>query len=219
MKWNNEGRRILRVRGLSILLSHVSSRQARGATHRGHSVRGDEVRWRRVCRGRAIAHIQAAKRRVVLVILKKALLAWNKVQWSYITHFFLAVMIIMRVWANMREYEGIWTRICKQHTELTFFSSSYTESIAGSLNSLVGYMIGGSFPYPAIPLWGWWAGGGATAATSGAFKHDWMRFFPSGLVMRGWSLGVAKVYTCPVSEATKRRTWVPVRVLNSYACM
>jgi hypothetical protein len=44
-----------------------------------------------------------------------------------------------------------------------------------------------------------------------------MRFLPSALVTKGWSLGVVKVYTSPVSETTKRRTWVPVRTDSSYA--
>lgn len=30
---------------------------------------------------------------------------------------------------------------------------------------------------------------------------------------------MANVYTWPVSEATRRRTWVPVSVLSSYACI
>lgn len=50
---------------------------------------------------------------------------------------------------------------------------------------------------------------------SGAFKQAWIKFFPSGLVTIGCSLTVVKVYTSPVSETTKRSTWVPVNVLNS----
>lgn len=41
---------------------------------------------------------------------------------------------------------------------------------------------------------------------SGAFKQDWIKFFPSGFVTRGWSLGVVKVYTRPVSDTTKSKT-------------
>ena len=51
----------------------------------------------------------------------------------------------------------------------------------------------------------------------GAFRHAWIRFLPSGWVTRGWSLEVVKVYTRPVSDTTRSRTWVPVRVDNSYA--
>ena len=54
---------------------------------------------------------------------------------------------------------------------------------------------------------------------SGAFKHDWIRFFPSGLVTSGCNLGVVNVYTRPVSDTTSNNTWVPVNVLNSYACV
>lgn len=49
----------------------------------------------------------------------------------------------------------------------------------------------------------------------GALRQAWMRFLPSGWVTRGWSLAVVKVYTRPVSETTRRRTWVPVRVDSS----
>lgn len=45
--------------------------------------------------------------------------------------------------------------------------------------------------------------------------HTWIRFLPSGFVTSGWSLGVVKVYTRPVSDTTRSRTWVPVRTDNS----
>jgi hypothetical protein len=48
-------------------------------------------------------------------------------------------------------------------------------------------------------------------------RHAWIMFFPSGLVMSGCSLGVANVYTWPVSDATSSSTCVPVSVLSSYA--
>ncbi len=51
----------------------------------------------------------------------------------------------------------------------------------------------------------------------GALRHAWMRFLPSGCVTSGWSLAVVNVYTRPVSETTRRSTWVPVRVDSSYA--
>lgn len=51
----------------------------------------------------------------------------------------------------------------------------------------------------------------------GAFRQAWIRFLPSGWVTRGWSLAVVKVYTRPVSETTRSRTCVPVRVESSYA--
>lgn len=51
----------------------------------------------------------------------------------------------------------------------------------------------------------------------GALRQAWMRFFPSGCVTRGCSLAVVNVYTRPVSDTTRRRTWVPVRVDSSYA--
>lgn len=51
----------------------------------------------------------------------------------------------------------------------------------------------------------------------GALRHAWIRFLPSGWVTRGWSFAVVKVYTRPVSETTRRRTCVPVRVESSYA--
>ena len=46
-------------------------------------------------------------------------------------------------------------------------------------------------------------------------QHTWIRFFPSGFVTRGCNLGVVKVYTRPVSETTRSRTWVPVRTESS----
>lgn len=45
-----------------------------------------------------------------------------------------------------------------------------------------------------------------------------MRFFPSGSVTKGCNLGVANVYTWPVSEATSSSACVPVSVVSSYAC-
>ena len=42
-----------------------------------------------------------------------------------------------------------------------------------------------------------------------------MSCFPSDLVMSGWSLGVANVYTWPDSDATSNKSWVPVSVDNS----
>lgn len=33
----------------------------------------------------------------------------------------------------------------------------------------------------------------ADSNESGAFKHDWIKFFPSGFVTSGWSLGVVNV--------------------------
>lgn len=45
--------------------------------------------------------------------------------------------------------------------------------------------------------------------------HTWIKFLPSGFVTSGWSLGVVKVYTRPVSETTRSRTWVPVRTDSS----
>lgn len=56
---------------------------------------------------------------------------------------------------------------------------------------------------------------GIGSVGSGAFKHDWIRFFPSGFVTSGCNLGVVKVYTSPVSDTTKSNTWVPVNVLSS----
>ena len=52
---------------------------------------------------------------------------------------------------------------------------------------------------------------------SGVLRQVWMSSFPDSEVMMGCSLAVAKVYTCPVSEATSTITWVPVRVASSYA--
>lgn len=46
-------------------------------------------------------------------------------------------------------------------------------------------------------------------------SRTWIKFLPSGFVTSGWSLGVVKVYTRPVSETTRSRTWVPVRTDNS----
>lgn len=65
--------------------------------------------------------------------------------------------------------------------------------------------------------WWWWSieDEEVDSIGSGAFKHDWIKFFPSGFVTRGWSLGVVNVYTRPVSDTTKSKTWVPVSVLNS----
>lgn len=50
---------------------------------------------------------------------------------------------------------------------------------------------------------------------NGWMQHTWMRFLPSAFVTNGWSLGVVKVYTRPVSETTRSRTWVPVRTESS----
>ncbi len=55
------------------------------------------------------------------------------------------------------------------------------------------------------------------AEGSGVCRHVCISAFPASEVIIGCSLGVANVYTCPVSEATSSITWVPVRVLNSYA--
>lgn len=63
---------------------------------------------------------------------------------------------------------------------------------------------------PAAPL-------PVLAGGSGEFKHVWMRALPASDVIMGWSFRVAKVYTWPVSDATRSITWVPVSVDNSYA--
>ena len=52
---------------------------------------------------------------------------------------------------------------------------------------------------------------------SGAFKHVWIKFLPSGFVTIGCNFGVVKVYTNPVSETISNKTWVPVNVDSSYA--
>ena len=52
---------------------------------------------------------------------------------------------------------------------------------------------------------------------AGALRHAWMRSLPLECLINGRSLGVANVYTCPVSEATSKRTSVPVSVLSSNA--
>lgn len=44
-----------------------------------------------------------------------------------------------------------------------------------------------------------------------------MRFLPSAFVTNGWSFGVVKVYTRPVSDTTSRSTCVPVKTDSSYA--
>lgn len=49
-------------------------------------------------------------------------------------------------------------------------------------------------------------------------KED-VQFFPSDFVTSGWSFGVVKVYTRPVSETTRSKTCVPVRTDSSYACV
>lgn len=59
--------------------------------------------------------------------------------------------------------------------------------------------------------------GTANGEQSSTSPLTWMRFLPSAFVTRGWSLVVVKVYTSPVSETTRRSTWVPVRMDNSYA--
>ena len=51
----------------------------------------------------------------------------------------------------------------------------------------------------------------------GALRQAWVRFLPSGWVTRGWSFAVVNVYTRPVSDTTRSRTCVPVRVESSYA--
>lgn len=62
------------------------------------------------------------------------------------------------------------------------------------------------------------ASGSAVAGSgSGALRQACIRFLPSGLVTKGCSLGVVNVYTSPVSDTTRSKTWVPVKVLNSYA--
>ena len=49
-------------------------------------------------------------------------------------------------------------------------------------------------------------------------RQTWIKFLPSAFVTKGWSFGVVKVYTSPVSETTSSRTCVPVSTDNSYAC-
>lgn len=46
-------------------------------------------------------------------------------------------------------------------------------------------------------------------------QHTWIRFLPSGFVTRGCSFGVVNVYTKPVSDTTRSRTWVPVSTESS----
>ena len=52
---------------------------------------------------------------------------------------------------------------------------------------------------------------------SGLLRQVWMRVLPASEVIMGWSFRVAKVYTWPVSLATRSITWVPVKVDSSYA--
>ena len=57
----------------------------------------------------------------------------------------------------------------------------------------------------------------ASTALSGVLRQFSMKVLPGGRVMRGWNLGVANVYTCPVSLAISSRISDPVSVLSSYA--
>ena len=56
-----------------------------------------------------------------------------------------------------------------------------------------------------------------TSEGSGALRHSWMRFRPSGCFTTASSLGVVNVYTRPVCDTTRSSTCVPVNVANSYA--
>lgn len=66
-----------------------------------------------------------------------------------------------------------------------------------------------------VALMRWSVDGSERGGESGELRHVWIKALPVSLVIMGWSLRVAKVYTWPVSLATSSRTWVPVRVESS----